>query len=156
VNAHDVLKYGHQTVLSTLDRLPHEVWTTPNVCGVWSTKDIVAHLASFEQVLDEVLSSLMDTKHLTPMLDKFRSEATFNDSQVAARKDSSAAEVLAEYESSYARVAARAVPPDLFSQPGTLPWYGEEYSLDDLIVYMFYGHKREHSAQLALFRKSVN
>ncbi len=34
---------------------------------------------------------------------------------------------------------------------GTLPWYGMEYALDDFIVYTFYGHKREHSAQIAAF-----
>ena len=27
-----------------------------------------------------------------------------------------------------------------------------EYSLEDFIVYTFYGHKREHSAQIAAFR----
>jgi hypothetical protein len=32
---------------------------------------------------------------------------------------------------------------------GTIPWYGPEYSLDDLVVYQQYGHKREHDPQLA-------
>jgi len=26
------------------------------------------------------------------------------------------------------------------------------YALDDVIVYMYYGHKREHNAQIAAFR----
>ena len=34
----------------------------------------------------------------------------------------------------------------------SFPWYGKEYALDDFIVYTFYGHKREHSAQIAAFR----
>ncbi len=34
---------------------------------------------------------------------------------------------------------------------GPLPWYGPEYDLDDFIAYTFYGHKREHSAQIAAF-----
>lgn len=33
-----------------------------------------------------------------------------------------------------------------------MPWYGDAYALDDLIVYMYYGHKREHNAQIAAFR----
>ncbi len=37
-------------------------------------------------------------------------------------------------------------------QNGTLPWYGEGYALDDFLVYAYYGHKREHSAQIAAFR----
>ena len=28
-------------------------------------------------------------------------------------------------------------------------WYGPEYSLDDLVVYQMYGHKREHDPQLS-------
>ena len=39
-----------------------------------------------------------------------------------------------------------------FRENGTLPWYGAEYSLDDFIVYTYYGHKREHAAQIAAFR----
>ena len=40
----------------------------------------------------------------------------------------------------------------MFRQSGTLPWYGMEYALDDFLVYIYYGHKREHSAQIAAFR----
>jgi hypothetical protein len=29
--------------------------------------------------------------------------------------------------------------------------YGKEYALDDFVVYMYYGHKREHGAQVAGF-----
>ena len=31
---------------------------------------------------------------------------------------------------------------------GTIPWYGPQYSLDDMLVYTMYGHKREHGPQL--------
>lgn len=37
-------------------------------------------------------------------------------------------------------------------EPGRLPWYGMEYALDDYLVYQFYGHKREHAAQIQAFR----
>ena len=36
-------------------------------------------------------------------------------------------------------------------EPGTLPWYGPEYDLEDFIAYTFYGHKREHMAQVNVF-----
>jgi len=41
---------------------------------------------------------------------------------------------------------------EMLCQNGTLPWYGEVYALDDFLVYAYYGHKREHSAQIAAFR----
>ena len=40
----------------------------------------------------------------------------------------------------------------LLREVGTLPWDGEDYALDDFLVYGYYGHKREHSAQIAAFR----
>ena len=47
------------------------------------------------------------------------------------------------------------VPEAEARRPGTLPWYGAEYALEDYLVYQFYGHKREHSAQIAAFRDLV-
>ena len=44
------------------------------------------------------------------------------------------------------------IPAEVLRQPGTIPWYGDEYALDDLIVYQYYGHKREHMAQVDKFR----
>ena len=42
MNAADILKYGHQTVLRTIADLPDDAWETPIVCGIWSCKDIIA------------------------------------------------------------------------------------------------------------------
>jgi hypothetical protein len=78
----------------------------------------------------------------------------FNDAQVALRQNHSPGATLAEYTEAYDRVIRMAaqLPAELLSRPGTLPWYGLEYALDDFIVYTFYGHKREHCAQIAVFR----
>ena len=66
----------------------------------------------------------------------------------------SAQEVLAEYETAYARAVTLMVriPVEGRRLDGVLPWYDSEYSLEDFIVYAFYGHKREHSAEIAAFR----
>jgi hypothetical protein len=164
MNASDILKYGHGTVLQAIDGLAEAEWETGGVCGVWSVKDIIAHLASYEHVLEEVLSSFQSDSAMprsstggsaTPTLNAFVAPGgQFNDSQVALRKLSSPADVLAEYTSVHQRVSALAaqVPAETLRQAGTLPWYGPEYALDDLIVYAFYGHKREHCAQIAVFR----
>jgi hypothetical protein len=153
MNALDVLKYGHQTVLRTIDGVPKTEWETPGVCGRWSTREIIAHLASYEHVLVEVLNTFLGDEP-TPYLDQFRASQGFNDAQVALRKDNSVAQVLAEYEEVHARTMALVVqiPEETRRRPGTLPWYGMEYALDDLIVYQYYGHKREHMAQINVFR----
>ncbi len=47
MNAVDILKYGHLTVIQTIDGFPESAWDTPGACGTWSVKDIIAHLASY-------------------------------------------------------------------------------------------------------------
>ena len=91
----------------------------------------------------------------TPYLSKFTDPGgNFNDPEVAARKGKSVKEVLGELNDTHAQVMSLAarIPVETFRQTGTLPWYGMEYALDDFIVYTQYGHKREHSAQIAAFR----
>jgi hypothetical protein len=117
-------------------------------------KDILAHLASYEQVLVDVLSTIVG-RDSTPSLNKFTElGAQFNDTEVGIRKERTMREVLDEFNDAHAQVMSLAaqISPELFRQTGTLPWYGREYALDDFIVYTFYGHKREHSAQIDAFR----
>jgi hypothetical protein len=154
MNAHDVLKYGHRTVQRAIEGLTPEQWTLTGACGVWSCKDLIAHLASYEQVLVEVLRSFTGEGGPTPHLDRMRAGGNFNDAEVAARQGLSVNETLAEYEAAQAetlRLLAR-VPAEVRRQPGTLPWYGAEYDLEDYIVYAIYAHKREHCGQIAVFR----
>lgn len=154
MNAGDILTYGHGTILQTIDGLADAAWETSSVCGVWSTKDILAHLASYEQLLIEVLSAFTGGGP-TPYMQMWGERGPgFNDTQVEMRASKSAADILAEYNDAHERVRAQVaqIPAETFGQTGTLPWYGMEYSLDDFIVYTYYGHKREHAAQIAAFR----
>jgi hypothetical protein len=150
MNANDVLRYGHLTLLATLDALPAGQAEAPGVCGVWSAKDVVAHLASYELLLAELLEAFVAGRQqafVSPM------DAAFNDEQVARRRSLSLAEARDEYERAYGRVSELIgqVPAEQRRQAGELPWYGAEYDLEDYLVYAFYGHKREHSAQIAAF-----
>lgn len=157
MNASDILKYGNATLLKSLEGLPEADWNTPGACGYWSVRDIVAHLASYEQVLLEVLTSFLGGGP-APYLERMGADdAGFNDKEVDARKGLSVQATLGEYSAAHARSMALVVriPPETLRQAGTLPWYGLEYALDDYIVYAFYGHKREHSAQVAVFRDGI-
>lgn len=154
MNTGDVLKYGHLTVLQAVDGLGETDWYTPGVCGVWSVKEIVAHLASFEQVLVDLFKSLLGNSD-TPTLDRFRQAGvSFNDDEVTLRRDRTAGQVMAEYNRAYEEAAGLLpqVPPEVRRRNGVLPWYGPGYDLEDFIVYTFYGHKREHCAQIAVYR----
>lgn len=157
MNATDILKYGDATFHQSFKDLPEPHWNTPGACGYWSVRDIVAHLASYELVLVDVLTGFLGGGP-TPNLDKMKADYSgFNDKEVDARKGLSVAETIAEYEAAYAKVAGLIpqIPVSILQQAGTLPWYGSEYAVDDYIVYAFYGHKREHSAQIAAFRDTL-
>ncbi len=158
MDAMSIMKYGQQTVLRTLQAFPASAVNMAGACGFWSVRDIIAHLASYELVLVDVFSTFAGSGP-TPYLDKVTGKggAAFNDAEVSRRQGMTLREVLTEFEDAHRRALALAekVPPDLFIKAGTLPWYGMEYALDDYIVYQFYGHKREHSAQIAAFRDVI-
>lgn len=154
MNAMDILKYGQQTVLQTLNSFPAVAWNTTGACGEWSVKDIIAHLASYELVLVDILTGVTN-KERTPALDTFiELGGRFNDYEVNQRKAKTMQEVLQELNEAHALTMALipTIPAEVLRQNGTLPWYGMDYSVDDVIVYMYYGHKREHSAQIAAFQ----
>ena len=86
MNATDILKYGQLTVLQAIDGFPETAWETPGACGVWSVKTIIAHLASYELVLVDILTTCTRIGP-TPMLNTFiELGGQFNDSEVNRRK----------------------------------------------------------------------
>lgn len=155
MNTIKIMKNGHKSVLAVVKGLDGSLWKTPGACGEWSVKDILAHLASYEWMLVEALDDLIHEGAATPTLKRFgEGPAAFNDVEVGKRRDHSVGEVLDEYKEAHSEAMSLAenVPEDAWNRNGVLPWYGEAYDLDDFIVYTFYGHKREHCAQIAAFR----
>jgi hypothetical protein len=154
MNALDVMRYGHLTVLAAVDGFTDDQVNEGGVCGIWSTRQIIAHLASYERVLADVLQGIVGVGE-TMLFDEFIATGQeFNDSQVEKRSGQTWAQTLEEYERAYKQVAEIAlhIPAETWRQLGTIPWYGDEYSLDDLIAYQYYGHKREHCAQIDVYR----
>jgi len=155
VNALDVMRYGHDEVLRGFDGLSAGDWARPGVTTRWSPKDTLAHLTSFELLLEDALKSVLG-RGPTPLLDGYRADyAGFGDAQVAARAGRTPEAVMREYTEAHERVMrlANELGPERLREPGTIPWYGPGYSLDDLVVYINYAHKREHCGQLKVFRK---
>ena len=158
MNTLDILKYGHLTLVGSLEKVTFENWETGGVCGVWSVKDIVAHLASYEQWHIEVLNEIPGINALTPIMESRTEHGDrFNDVEVKRRRGFSPQDVLGEYKNSQTEMMAlaRQVPGSKLVEIGTLPWYGEAYCLNDFVVYTSYGHKREHSAQVNVYRDQL-
>ena len=157
MHINDIFANGHLTLMHTLDSLPVENVEIPNVCGVWSVKDILIHLTSFEQVLGDLLASLQGKAKDTLRLHDFIYDPTFNDRIVRENKHKSYAMILQEYDLAHQRATKLLLnfPEELRHMSGLIGWYGEAYDLDDFIAYTYYGHKVEHSAQIALYKDSI-
>ncbi len=155
----DVLNYGNGTVLRAVEGLPAADWDTAGVCGWWSVRQIVAHLASFEHILIEALEIAGGTRDgYGPTLRAwFHDPQAFNDQQVAGREALSPEATLADYAAAHAQTIAlaTALPPAAWQRTGFLRAYGAEYDPEDFITYALYGHKREHAAQIAVFRDAI-
>jgi hypothetical protein len=148
MNAVDMLMYGQRTVRATIDRYGPADWDRIAL-GVWTAKDLLGHLGAFEVRFADVLATFVDAPSESDLM--AADPRTFNDDQAAIRKDWPVAEVLAEFLDAHERVMRHAggIQPEVWRQVGTIPWYGPDYSLDDLLVYQMYGHKREHDPQLS-------
>ncbi len=154
MDALDILHYGDLEVRRGFEGLAPATWAAVGVTSRWSPRDLLAHLASYELLLADVLASVAGERP-TPTLDAMQADhARFNDAQVAARAAQSPEALLSEYAEAHERAVALAkrLGPERLRERGTIPWYGEHYALDDFIVYASYGHKREHVAQLKQFR----
>lgn len=154
MNAIDVLMYGQRTILATVGRYQAEDWDRIAL-GVWTSKDLLGHLGAFEVRFADVLATFVDAPVVSDLMTADR--RTFNDDQAAIRKDWTIEQVTQEFLDAHERVMthARAIEPERWREVGTIPWYGAEYSLDDLVVYQMYGHKREHDPQLSAVLEAV-
>jgi hypothetical protein len=155
MHANDILKYGHYFFMKSLEGVDEAHLQDRGVCGTWSVKDIVAHIGATELVLIDVLNWIKDNNAPTPMLKKYgEMRGSWNDFEVNERKSKSYQEVLDEYLSAQAKTAEliETVPLELQRKTGALTWYGAEYDLEDFITYTYYGHKREHGAEINHFK----
>jgi len=148
MNVLDVLMYGQRTVVGTMQRYRPDDWSRIAL-GVWTAKDLLGHLGAFEVRFADVLATFVDAPVVSGLLDA--DPRTFNDDQAAVRAAWTIEQVTEEFLAAHERVMthARAIPAERWREVGTIPWYGPEYSLDDLFVYQMYGHKREHDPQLS-------
>jgi hypothetical protein len=148
MNVIDVLMYGQRTIVRTVERYGPDDWSR-TALGVWTSKDLLGHLGAFEVRFADVLATFVGEPALSGLMDA--DHRTFNDDQAAIRASWTIEAITEEFLTAHERVMthARVIPPERWREVGTIPWYGPEYALDDLVVYQMYGHKREHDPQLS-------
>ncbi len=156
MNATELLEKSNLLVIQTVDDLPETAWDIPGACGNWSVKDIIAHLASYEHIIVDVLS-IFQKEQPTPYILQFLHQLDqFNKVEVEARKYETAQHVLDEYQDAQIEATSllMQIPDEKVQERGTMPWYGEDCCLADFIN-RIYDHTREHCAQIARFRQRL-
>jgi hypothetical protein len=155
MNAKAIIEYGHRSFLKALDAVDPAILEKAGACGEWSIKDILAHLTQYEELFIEVLQGQLDKGTTVPTLVKIGNDhAKFNEMGITEGRKRTAIQLKELYKSRFDTVSELIgeLTPLQLRKIGTIPWYGKEYSIDDLIVYLYYGHKREHGAQVNLFK----
>jgi uncharacterized protein (TIGR03083 family) len=152
----EILEQSHTVVMQALDDLSEDEWDVPGVCGEWSVKDIIAHLASYERLLLDAIYTVQGAE-VTPYIRNFLTNGqAFNEEMVAARKYETAQQVLNEYEDAQVQTTSELakIPDEKTRQAGILSWFGPDRCLADF-VNMICTHSQEHSNQIIHFRQRV-
>ena len=156
MNMAELLQNGNLQVIRALDGLPEKEWDIPGACGDWSVKDIVAHLASYEHLIVDVLNTFLGDQ-LTPTIQHWvDSRAAFNAEGVESCKYATAQQVMDDFQATQVEATSliMQIPPEKDLQPGTMPWYGQQYSLANFIQQM-YEHLCEHVVQISVFHRQI-
>lgn len=159
MNASKILNRGHQNLLDALKDLAPEVCTQGIVTGSWTVKDVMDHLATYEELQLEAFRKFLATDATTPLHDqKVRASfLEFNETQWKLNKNQTWEEVLKRYMDVNAQIdqMVKKLSSEQMTKPDATLWYGDKSSFDDVIAYS-YGHKKHHIAQIKLFRQRNN
>ena len=161
MNARNVVKYGNLHLLDAIKDIDEKDWEKVGATPEWSMKDILSHLTSYEHFLVDALHSVGKSEsefglYLVAMT-KEGSQETFNEDQVKARRGKSYKEILDEYTKANEEADGllSKMSSELLAKTGTIPWYGNDYSLDDFIVYANYGHKESDVSRINAFKDQL-
>lgn len=150
----NLIEAGDRLVMDAIQDVTYIDYMSAGAAGLWSVQDIIAHLASYEKLTLEVLERLT-VAGPTPTLDRWVSNmARFDDDEVLLRAAEPLDYVVSEYMETHALVidAFIRIPKPVLHRRGRLDWYGADRDTEDFLIEMAYAHKREHAAQIDVFK----
>lgn len=154
MNTTEQLENAHLLVIQTVDNLPESEWERPMSKDGWTVKDSIAHLVSYERILVDILNTLLGDAPATPYLSQFTaSQDNFNATQVAARSNHTAQQVIDEYEEVQATSTAllARIPAATLEQYSSFLWFGEKRPLNTILDRLI-RHVKLHCDEVTAFR----
>jgi uncharacterized protein (TIGR03083 family) len=136
-----------QALLDSVKGVDEATLTTLPVCGTWTARDVLAHVAACDLVALDVLRQARAGEKLTWAWEGSEGD-TWNEDEVARRRDRSMAQIQAELAESHGRLVA-----ELESWPAEAGPFGPD-SWDEVKspIGWLPDHDREHAAPLQTLR----
>jgi uncharacterized damage-inducible protein DinB len=94
----DALDATRERLLTVLEPLPDEALEYPGTIGIWSVKDLLAHLAAWESELVTGLLSLQQGKKPTHLLAAMAQRDTYNAQRYEENKERDLDRVFADFQ----------------------------------------------------------
>lgn len=151
------LRAARKELQDTFVGLTEEDLTRPKAVEKWTLKDLLAHVASWDQEIVRVLQAF--SMQLEPQYSYTISDrndfAAWNEAQIAQRRDKSLAEITSEFEKSrrdLIQVIEGLTDPVLNRRKRT-SW--DELATGFELITAQVEHDQEHAAQVRSYRKKI-
>jgi len=151
------IREQHAQLEHWLAPLSEEVICQHPVVGWWTMKDVLGHIAMWEQVAIQFINDYKHTGVPQPLgIETDAQVDERNEREVAIRRDWSLARVRAEFDATYRDLLAaiESLSDADLSAPSPDPW-DKETTLEKLIAINSYEHIPEHIAQIEQWRSGA-
>jgi len=136
----DRLKREWQALLQTWEGLPENILLKPGAVGHWSTRDVMAHITTWNEEARKALPLILEGKPLP----HYMGIDAFNAREQEHKRHLSLEQVKKELVATHEKLISflETVPESAFG----MPRFGKRLRLDTI------GHYREHAEQIAAWR----
>ncbi len=147
------VRSARAAMLTALEGLSDDAMLRPGVVGVWSVKDILAHLTAWQSELVTALSQLDNPKRV-PEIIKIDDIDEWNEEQYRVNARRSLAVVRDDFQGVHKHLlkAVEELDDDTLENVRKFPWMEGE-PLWYLIAENGYWHEEEHADQIRRWRK---
>jgi hypothetical protein len=147
----ETIRAHHAQLVARLDAIPEEAIGKRPVVEWWTIKDVLGHIALWEQVAIQFIAEYKQTGVPQPLgMDNDEAINAYNKREATIRRDWSLARVRAEFDAAHRDLIAAIETlsdADLVKQLPA-PW-GQGDTLEKLIAINSYQHNPEHIAQIS-------
>lgn len=149
----DEIRQARATMLKALDGLPNDAMLRPGVVGMWSVKDVLAHLSIWQSELITALDHV-DRPERTPHVVEIEDIDEFNEEQYRANVRRPLDVILEDFEGVHKHLikAIEEIDEKTLNNGRKFPWMEGE-PLWYLIAENGYWHEQEHAEEILQWRE---